>query len=495
MKWLIVSIVHLLGSSLSTAQYFNNTYNNISAYAELSTHISILDDGSYLIPSVSASEEGFKYHWRKLDSAGLEISYLNLLDTNIYLYSGIADLFFQGNDGSYYQGQIKGKAGVTKYYPNGDVIWDVEIDSIAGTNVVMELEDGNLFTASKQPSDSTYALFWLDENGFIFRSKSITPIDSAKSIITYESKVLEHQNILLGGFAIFYRGMSTDVDEVMLRVDSLGNVLWTKIWDDDIQDQLAFFCDGDDDSTVVMPINKVVWYADNDNHFPYTAYVGTTLVNVNTGDTSSVFFPDLILDNPEVWEIIRTPDQGYCLMGDANDDIHSFTFLMKLDQNRELEWYKTYAPEPPEMDPTFSLQSWDIEITPDSGFVVCGEAIDWGIDGPDKQMPWVFKTDYCGELEWNNCGTIHVAALPREDFIFNVFPNPAKESLTMTWNGSTTQKQISIFDATGHLLYEQSIRPFVDTARIETNAWPSGVYVVRLIDENGRATTKRVVKE
>jgi len=496
MRCLVVILGILLSCCHATAQYFNMTYNNSNFYSELSTHISILSDSTYLVPSISTDENGFHYNWRLIDQFGNEISTQGLLDSTSYLYPNNSECFFQMTDNSILQSFLTANPGLIKFTPSGQILWEFSIDSISGsTKCPLELSNGDIFSVTQYINGPNIIITKTNTLGEIDLFHYITPIDSTEALYLEKSKELPNKEILLGGRAIFYRGVTTDTDEVMLRVDSLGNVIWTKIWDDDIQDQFAFFCDGDDDSTVVMPINKVVWYADNDNHFPYTAYVGTTLVNVNTGDTSSVFFPDLILDNPEVWEIIRTPDQGYCLMGDANDDNHSFTFLMKLDQNRELEWYHTYAPEPPEIDPNFSLQSWDIEITPDGGFVVCGEAIDWGNNGPDKQMPWVFKTDQCGELEWNNCGTIHVAALPKEGFMFNVFPNPINESLTVTWNGNTSSKQISIFDATGQLLYEQSIPPFVDTARIDTNAWPSGFYVVRLMDENGRATTKRVAKE
>jgi hypothetical protein len=330
------------------------------------------------------------------------------------------------------------------------MIWNSEVDSIVGASkAILELSCGDIFSVTQYISGPHIIITKTNNIGEIELFQYATPIDSTEALYLEKSKELPDKKILIGGLGIFFRGMATDIDGVMLRVDSLGNVLWIKIWDDDINDQRAFFCDGDDDSTVVMPIKKVVWYLDNDQHQPDTAHVGTALVNVNTGDTSNVYFPELILDNPEVWEIIRTPDQGYCLMGGANDDDHSFTFLMKLDQNRELEWYKTYAPEPPEIDPTFSLTSWDIEITPDSGFVVCGEAIDWGIDGPGKQMLWVFKTDYCGELEWNNCGTIHVATLPKEENSFTVFPNPAKEMLAVSLSGNPTQQHLSVFDATG----------------------------------------------
>jgi hypothetical protein len=478
------------------AQYFNSTYNNTSFYSELSSHISILSDSTYLVPSVSTDESGFHYNWRVIGTNGIEIAIQNLIDASIYLYPGRIDSFFQLIDGNYLQSYVAGRPGFMKFNAQGEMIWELEIDSIVGTsNAMLELNDGDIFFLADYVNGAHINIARTNGLGEIELFQYATPIDSTEALYLEKSKELPDKEILIGGLGIFYRGMATDIDGVMLRVDSLGNVMWTKIWDDDINDQRAFFCDGDDDSTVVMPIKKVVWYLDNDNHQPYTAHVGTALVNVNTGDTSNVHFPELILDNPKVWEIIRTPDQGYCLMGEANDDDHSFTFLMKLDQNRELEWYKTYAPEPPEIDPTFSLTSWDIEITPDSGFVVCGEATDWGNNGPGKQMPWVFKTDHCGELEWNNCGTIHVAALTKEKMQCTVFPNPAKDMLTVSLSGNTTQQHLSVFDATGKLLFEQRLMPFIDSVQLDIHPWPSGIYVVRLMDENGKAISKRVVKE
>lgn len=499
MRISVIIIIIILRCTHGSAQYyFNNTYNNAAFHAELSSHINVLPDGTFLIPTVSTIEgEGYFYNWRVIGADGIEISTISLLDTTGQFYAGAGDNFVETLDNNFVQSHIAGQAGLMKFDPDGLLQWQIEVDSLeGGTSDILQLVDGSIFFTGKSYGGNSCNLFRNSSDGLLYQHTFILPFENAHYLWLEQSLEFESSSILHGGFAIYWPGDgSSDADGVMIKSDSLGNLLWAKHWDDDLNDQFGFFCRGDNDTTVVVTTKQVEWYQDNIYHDPFTARMGTMLLNTNSGDTSGVILIDVVFGNPYVNEILRTPDSGYIMMGWANDDIHTFTFLMKLDANRQLEWYKKYAPEPPEIDPNFTLMSYDIEITADSSFVVCGEALDWGNNGPNKQMPWIFKTDQCGELEWNNCGA---------DFIFErhpefdsgflqIFPNPATDMVHLKCNNEF--ESITIYDMMGrevmttHLPY-QNKEWSLDVSKLNR-----GCYVLQIADGDTHYLTQRFVKE
>lgn len=147
MKFLLSIVSIALGCSFGTAQfYFNTTYDNTNAYAELSAHISVLDNGNYLVPSVSVNEEAFRYHWRILNQEGLEILYSVLMDSSSTLYSGSSNCFLQLSDGNFLQSIVTDSPGLMKFNDQGELLWQLEIDSIIGaSNAMLELSDTDIF--------------------------------------------------------------------------------------------------------------------------------------------------------------------------------------------------------------------------------------------------------------------------------------------------------------------------------------------------------------
>lgn len=67
----------------------------------------------------------------------------------------------------------------------------------------------------------------------------------------------------------------------------------------------------------------------------------------------------------------------------------------------------------------------------------------------------------------------------------SLYPNPASHSFTVEGN----IKEIRVFDALGQLVH-------LSTEKIvEVNAWPRGIYFVRIVDENDFVSTMKFVKE
>jgi hypothetical protein len=95
----------------------------------------------------------------------------------------------------------------------------------------------------------------------------------------------------------------------------------------------------------------------------------------------------------------------------------------------------------------------------------------------------------------NTCGasvtskkSVSVKCTRSSIFDFNLWPNPAKDFITL--NISTTNNyQIEIFNATGNLLLRETNKSEIDVSTLS-----SGVYIVRVFDAENYHTTRLVIE-
>jgi uncharacterized protein YjdB len=84
------------------------------------------------------------------------------------------------------------------------------------------------------------------------------------------------------------------------------------------------------------------------------------------------------------------------------------------------------------------------------------------------------------------------------DFSFDIFPNPAVNSVNVKLSGTTIGSNVLIYDFTGKIvkrteIYNEELSP-VTTAQIDISTLQSGVYFVKLIDEDRDITKKLIVR-
>jgi hypothetical protein len=174
-----------------------------------------------------------------------------------------------------------------------------------------------------------------------------------------------------------------DPDFLLLKLDSLGNIVWSDIYGGDKDD-------------------------DNPTSFVKTTDGGYLLV----GDTDSATNKDIYLvkvdsEGNELWtrtyggsggetasEVINTNDGGFAIVGktDSKGAGDQDIWLLKLDENGNLQWDKTYGGS--ERD-----GGSDVAELPDGGYVITGYAIGFG-GGGATDMFWI-KTDAFGTELWN----------------------------------------------------------------------------------------------
>ncbi len=80
---------------------------------------------------------------------------------------------------------------------------------------------------------------------------------------------------------------------------------------------------------------------------------------------------------------------------------------------------------------------------------------------------------------------VEVTSVAEHQAAATLYPNPASHSFTVEGN----VKEIKVFDALGQLVYQGAEKV------VEVNAWPEGMYFVRIVDENDVVQTVKFVKQ
>jgi hypothetical protein len=84
------------------------------------------------------------------------------------------------------------------------------------------------------------------------------------------------------------------------------------------------------------------------------------------------------------------------------------------------------------------------------------------------------------------------------DFMFDIFPNPASNLLNLKLSGTSLSSNVYIFDITGKLIMRTEISNDEGTPRttrqIDISAMQSGVYIVKLLDQDREIIRKLIVR-
>ena len=73
----------------------------------------------------------------------------------------------------------------------------------------------------------------------------------------------------------------------------------------------------------------------------------------------------------------------------------------------------------------------------------------------------------------------------------NLFPNPANDLVTFTAE-NTEMSEVQIFDLTGKMIYSNN--PMSNRLEVNTSAFASGTYIVKVITESNVITRRLIVQ-
>jgi hypothetical protein len=78
-----------------------------------------------------------------------------------------------------------------------------------------------------------------------------------------------------------------------------------------------------------------------------------------------------------------------------------------------------------------------------------------------------------------------------KDARVNIYPNPATNHINVFADQSLNAKSIAVFNILGRQLSTKDIKPNTLTTMIDVSSLASGMYMVRIMDENGKVITSR----
>ena len=124
---------------------------------------------------------------------------------------------------------------------------------------------------------------------------------------------------------------------------------------------------------------------------------------------------------------------------------------------------------------------------------------------------WYWGTNYYGEFgngtDYNTnyyispqqtlgiCVTPLSTPVFQQENIFTMYPNPAKDVVTLDYDLTVTNATVSIFDVTGRLIQNVALNSFSGTNELNVSAYPAGVYLVLVKQGAAVVSSSKLVVE
>lgn len=256
------------------------------------------------------------------------------------------------------------------------------------------------------------------------------------------------------------------------------------------------------------------------------------------------------IDQYVPWAVEMLPDKslfvcavkGYGFLNPNGTSPYGQFHVGKMSKNFEYLWNKPVGPVS-----TFDfIGIQDIALTPDGGFVFAGERAGYGYSPtstpPERPGGWLFKCSAEGDSLWSrldysigadpldvdfntfknvevlSSGSIVAAGYSGTDHFegwlikvsldgcidtllcntskildstktagLEIFPNPATTVLRVKWQEPFAVKNLQIFDVGGREMPSPNVKLDIDGADIWVSGFASGIYFIKLTDEQGKS--------
>ena len=236
-------------------------------------------------------------------------------------------------------------------------------------------------------------------------------------------------------------------DVSLIKTDSVGNTLWTKIFGgNDVDDACSVQQTTDGGYIVIGWTNS--FGNGNDVYLIKTNSQGDSLWTRTFGG----------INNDRGRSVQQTNDGGYIITGQTeklNGD-HD-VWLLKTDSQGDTLWTKTFGG-------SGSENSFSIQQTTDGGYIITGASTPSILNG--KADIYLIKTDSQGEILWNNENLLssHI----------KLYPNPTNDLVNLEIEGYNCPFEVEIYDLQGRLLETTKSRT------ISLKKHSKGIYIFKL---------------
>ena len=272
-----------------------------------------------------------------------------------------------------------------------------------------------------------------------------------------------------------------------VRLDNEGNELWrrtTATQDTICYHPFAFVMP--DGNYLITWSDPYLYHAFNDNRSIWLARMDNN-GNISQKRRMHDYIDDLPNKKFLVNDYYQDSAGNIYLVGEA---IHYTQpgFILKINHQGEVEWYRDYVCFPENTVNTPWTKFYSITPTPDGGFIMGGEYY----SPPSSMFPsgvykgLAVKVDACGCLEedcnpdcYNGYSTQTIRAMQAV-----VYPNPARDVVTVSLPVKGSTARIELFDAAGcqWVDVERECMETETGSQVKLNiaGLPSGVYLVNV---------------
>jgi len=460
---------------------------------------------------------------------GVFTEQVNHLTPTGYLLLNYADAIDSHDNGFLWAGTIfdEVKASIRSFNNEMQQEWEIQVplfyddqnqpvyhtnEIIGQFHIANKLSNGDIIAAGPityyNGNEPMYENFWMvryDANQQLVWEKQLP--------LYYENIIPESKNFLRvndlfelpNGELLVWGCWLHAWQPMVLRFDSTGNLLSHTSWgapgpQGSMNDWLPWPVQISDEEFVFAY-----------KHATYQNGIGPTFSKPRVGFFNAATMEVNLLEpidreNKHHWvtDFEKAPDGGFVMLGygihphptDSNLDTE-FSYMLKVDENGEEEWYHEYLP------PTLFLNPWvyDLEVTPDGGYAFVGNFLQsedpdssgWPI--PIAQHTWVVKTDRCGEVEFNGCVyTVDVEESKTQNNHLKVWPNPANALINLEF--TVNAHSVELIDLYGKTVLSKPVTGNQYLFELKIGDLAPGIYVVQLLDFNGRRLAQtKVVKQ
>ena len=441
--------------------------------------------------------------------------------------------------------------------PSGEFVWDVEIlsksylvsaqSSSPATRFLMKVDTAGNILWTKTNICATHIVATADD-GFVFTSPGtanlmyLTKLDSACNVLWRKKIDIANSASTSGlirtldnGFLIS-RGMygfNGSLDFQLLRTDSMGNILWAKMYGGNGNEWFpaaeltfdgGFIAAGTTESYGAGSGDAILMKVDSIGTVQWTKTYGG--IDYDGGAFVKRTFGS-------VGYILTGTTPGFSVQDDSVVTGIIKAYLIKVDINGNFQWARRYGLggtsdiaatvwQTTDGGYTFSgatsgystgyLDGWFIK-TDNMGLSGC---YDWPtipiVNSPailDSNLIFIETSDTLntgtGNFLWDSVATLFITIEcttdPTGSGIFNtdkttsfiVFPNPSNNLLTIDFANIKDASRFVIYNSLGQFIFSSSITSA--QSEINVSAFSSGIYLLRVITSKNEVHTQRFIKE
>lgn len=285
--------------------------------------------------------------------------------------------------------------------------------------------------------------------------------------------------IIAGVTASFGLGAPSAFNTYLIRTDSLGDTLWTKVYGGIYDDVGSSVQQTQDGGFIIVGNTESFGAGSSDIYLLKTDSSGDTLWTKTYGGTFYDYGSS----------VQQTNDDGFIITGNFGEN-NGDVYLIKTDSLGDTLWTKTYGGW--DYDVGNSVQSVSGGI---SGFIIAGATESFGAGGSDV---YLIKTDSAGNVgieETSSVGT---------DYNLSTSQNPFRNNTIIKFNvGNRNAYSLKIYDITGSPVKtlipaspsggNEQKRPGTYTVNFDAKDLPSGIYFAELKTGDYRETKKLIL--